>query len=297
MQSTKIIGQLLVAVIVSIGFSSFSLIRADEPIALWDKGESHGNRSNGESNVSIVDPKIGIKVERVHTPAITRFSSDKVTGKRPAVIVCPGGGYHILAWDLEGTEIAKWLNGIGVDAFVLAYRVPKKSEAERFIGPAEDVQRAIQYVRENSESLQVDSGKIGVLGFSAGGHLAAVASTNFADPYLPKELNPKGTSLRPDFTVLIYPAYLVKESSLDLTPEIKIDANTPPAICIHTMDDPVTADSSIGYVRNLKANKVSAELHLFPVGGHGYGLRTSENAVSEWPSRVERWLKTIKVVD
>lgn len=273
-------------------------VPAAEPIPLWpdiapgDKGDL-GEEKDTTKHDSKSDPKKEvIRLGNVSKPTITIFqpAPDKATGA--AVIVCPGGGYNILAYDLEGTEVCEWLNSIGVTGILLKYRVPGRG-GERYTASLQDAQRAMGIVRSRAKDWKLDPKRIGILGFSAGGHLSAAASTNFETRTYPPVDEADKVSCRPDFTILIYPAYLiVKNDVTQLAPEIKVNANTPPAFIVMTQDDPVKVENAYGYGLALKNAKVEAELHLYPTGGHGYGLRPSPKAVSGWPQPAADWLKT-----
>lgn len=240
----------------------------------------------------LAPPGNGKRVDRVQnvtraTLSVYKPAKEKDTGA--AVMICPGGGYNILAWDLEGTEVAAWLNSLGVTGIVLKYRVPRRKNQPPHAAPLQDAQRGLSVIRSKAKEWGLDPKRIGILGFSAGGHLSAAASTNFTRrSYEPFDDADK-ESCRPDFTVLIYPAYLEKD--LQLNPEITVTAETPPAFLAHAYDDGISPNNSIAYFVALKKHKVSAELHIYPTGGHGYGLRKSEHQVHTWPDRCAAWLQ------
>ncbi len=228
-----------------------------------------------------------LRLTNVASPSIAVFPALAGDGRAPAVLVCPGGGYGILAYDLEGTEIAQWLNTLGITAVVLKYRVPDNRE-----GAFADAQRAISLLRHNRRAWGIDAGHIGILGFSAGGHLAARTSAPASGrSYTPVD---DADQLRctPDFTVLVYPAYLA-DAQLALPPEVTISRQTPPAFIVQTQDDKNYIDSSLAYYIAMKSAGKPAELHLFPEGGHGYGLRPSNHAVSGWPDLCGAWLSRV----
>ena len=212
-----------------------------------------------------------IRISNVSEPSLTLFLLEPQEKSTPFVIICPGGGYSILAFDKEGTEIAEWLNSIGISAGVLKYRVPKNRE-----GALADAQQAVRLVRANSKEWNIAPKKVGMLGFSAGGHLT-VACSNSAD--------------RPDFSVLVYPAYLFKNNSIELVDDIKIDDQTPPAFVVQTRDDKNYYRSTLAYSAALDAHGIPVEMHLFAKGGHGYGMRPSSHPVSKWPALCEAWLR------
>jgi acetyl esterase/lipase len=221
---------------------------------------------------------------------------DRATGA--AVVVCPGGGYHILAMDLEGTEVAEWLNSLGVTAALLKYRVPARQGRERHAAPLQDAQRALGLFRSRAAEWGVDPRRIGVLGFSAGAHLSAVVSTRDTPrTYAPVDAADE-VSCRPDFTLLIYPAYLTAQKEGDkIAPELTITSNTPPTFLVQTQDDSVRVETSVFYYLALKQAKVPVEMHLYPSGGHGYGLRRTRDAVTSWPQQAEQWLRGLGMLE
>jgi len=228
-----------------------------------------------------------LRFSEVTNPALEVFLPDHANKNGSAVIVCPGGGYQILAYDLEGTEIAAWLNKLGVTAFVLQYRIPDKKE-----GALQDVQRAIRIVRDNSKKWNIDPNKIGVMGFSAGGSLSARASTLFnIKTYSPADIT-DSLSCKPSFTMLIYPAYLDQGPNLTLTPELKLSNEVSPVFIFQTEDDPY-GNSALVFAAALRNSKLSVELHMLAAGGHGYGLRSGKVAAETWPVLAEKWLKNV----
>jgi acetyl esterase/lipase len=228
-----------------------------------------------------------IRFTEVTDPAIEIYKPDPSLKNGASVIVCPGGGYSILAYDLEGTEIAVWLNKLGFTALVLQYRVPDKKE-----GALQDVQRAIRIVKNNAVEWGIDPEKTGVMGFSAGGSLSARASTLFnIKTYKPVD-NADSLSCRPSFTMLIYPAYLDQGQDLTLTPELKLIKEVPPMYIFQTSDD-TYGNSALVMTSALRKEKLPVELHFLPHGGHGYGLRKGNLAAESWPFLAEKWLDQI----
>ncbi len=285
---------------VLIGLLSASANAAEAPLVIdvWPAAAPGEPSGIGEETAVVGKPGETNSVTRVGnvtkpTLTIYRPAADKANGT--SVVICPGGGYNILAWDLEGTEIAEWLNSVGVTGIVLKYRVPRRPNApkdeEQPVCSHQDAQRAMRLVRSKAAEWKLDNKKIGILGFSAGGHLAARTSTNYETLSYPAIDDADKLSGRPDFSILIYPAYLVTKDMTALTPMIAVNDQTPPAFLAHAYDDGVTADSSVQYFLALKRNKVSAELHVYSKGGHGYGMRPSKNAVVTWPARCEEWLR------
>ncbi len=225
----------------------------------------------------------------VTDPAFEVFLPEKAIRNGGAVIVCPGGGYQILAYDLEGTEIAAWLNRNGYAAFVLQYRVPGKRE-----GALQDVQRAIRIVKKDAAKFGIDPEKTGVMGFSAGGSLSARAATCFSRKTYPPVDKADSLSCRPAFAMLIYPAYLDQGPGNTLTPELKLSADVPPIFIFQTADDQY-GNSAIVMAQSMRNAKLPVELHLMPEGGHGYGLRPGKAAAETWPLLAGKWLeRTLK---
>lgn len=248
-----------------------------------------------------------IRISKVSVPQIEIFKPSKTAGKTPAVIICPGGGYAILAYNLEGTTVAHILNNWGVTAIVLKYRLPSDEIMEdKSIGPLQDAQRAIQYVRENAKQLNIDPQKIGITGFSAGGHLASTASTHFNKEYIS---NPKHISLRPDFSILGYPVISMIDSVthkgsrnnlLGTSPspkmvenfsnELQVSENTPPTFIVLASDDNgVKPRNGISYYEALLKHHVPAELHIYQNGGHGFGTRILEKN-DNWMDLLRVWM-------
>jgi acetyl esterase/lipase len=238
----------------------------------------------------------GVKrITNVSKPTLTIFRPAKEKDTGAAVVICPGGGYNILAWDLEGTEVAEWLNSIGVTGIVLKYRVPRRPDQAKDkppIGPLQDAQRTVSLVRDKAKEWHLDSKRIGILGFSAGGHLAASASTNFDKrAYEPQDDIDK-IDCRPDFAIVIYPGYLVTKDKKELNEDIRVRKECPPVFFAHAGNDPVPVESSVRMYLALKEANVPAELHVYATGGHGFGLRPSKNPCSTWPKSCEGWLRS-----
>jgi len=274
---------------------------APQPIPLWP-GAAPGEQGDIGQERDMTTPKDGkpagkavIRLGNVSKPSITVFRPQgRNTGA--AVVVCPGGGYNILAWDLEGTEVCKWLNSIGVTGVLLKYRVPARKNRPRHEAALQDAQRALSLVRHRAKQWGIQPDRIGILGFSAGGHLAVCASTHFDKrTYEPVDDADK-ESCRPDFALPIYPAYLVQKDTTELAPEIRVTAQTPPTFLVMTEDDKIRVECPIFYYLALKNAGVPAEMHLYPVGGHGYGLRPSEKLVTTWPKRAEEWMRSLGVL-
>lgn len=220
-----------------------------------------------------------LRIQQMPVPTLQKFPVVK-SPKEKVVIVCPGGGYQILAVNHEGTEIAQWLNALGYTAYVLRYRVPDNRE-----GALQDVQRAIRIARAENPGKQV-----GVMGFSAGASLTARAATRFQLPSYTATDETDTQSARPDFAALIYPAYMDEGEHHTLTPELTITEQTPPFFVFQTADDPY-GNSALVISQALRNHKIPVQLHIYEKGGHGYGLRANlAEAASKWPKLMEEWL-------
>ena len=269
-----------------------------KPIALWpgaapgDTGDIGVEKDTTSAKEDKSSPGYVIRLGNVSQPSITVYSppQDKNTGA--AVVVCPGGGYSILAMNLEGSEVCEWLNSIGVTGILLKYRVPVRKEREKHAAPLQDAQRALSIVRHRAKEWSIDPRRIGILGFSAGGHLTATTCANGATRTYTAIDESDTESCRPDFALLIYPAYLATANLAQLVPEVKVTAETPPTFITMTQDDPIHVEGALLYSLALKQAKVPFEMHIYPKGGHGYGLRPTANLVSQWPQRAEGWLST-----
>jgi acetyl esterase/lipase len=237
-----------------------------------------------------------IRIGNVSSPTLTLYTP---TGKSTdaTVVVFPGGGYRILAIDLEGTEVCEWLNSIGITCVLLKYRVPDTGPYPKSTAALQDAQRALGIVRSHAAEWHIDSNRIGVLGFSAGAHLAAALSSHF-DKRLYDSIDAADqVSCRPDFAVIVYPGYLaIAEQNFTTNADIHPTEQTPPSFIVQAEDDPVHVENSTVYFQQLKNAKVPAELHIFAQGGHGYGLRRTELPVTGWPQLVETWLGTIQIL-
>ena len=251
-------------------------------------------------------------VSNVTEPAYQYFRVKEDNIKRPCVIIYPGGGYTILASGHEGIDVAKFFNSIGVNAMVVKYRIPNdKAQNDKSIAPLQDAQQAILLAKTNANAWGIDDKKIGILGFSAGGHLAASLSSHYADVKID---NPSKVSLRPDFQILIYPVITMKDFGhagskenligKDPTPEqiqyysneLNVNEQTPPAFIVHAInDDAVPVQNVHVYDSALKANKVSSTLYLYEKGGHGFGMK-NPTASEQWTTPLTAWIQKRKII-
>jgi acetyl esterase/lipase len=237
------------------------------------------------------------RLTNISKPTLTVFRPDRDKDTGAAVVIAPGGGYNILAWDLEGEEVAAWLNSIGVTGIVLKYRVPRRPDDARDKPPLRalmDAQRAISLVRVKSREWGINPRRIGMLGFSAGGHLTAATATNFDKRSYDALDDTDKESCRPDFAILIYPGYLVEKDSDRLAADMRVSAQTPPTFLAHAGDDRMSPENSVRFYLALKKAGVPADLHIYASGGHGFGLRPSEHPCSTWPQRCAEWMRNQK---
>lgn len=281
-------------------------------LPLWE-GDPPNYRASGES--IHWDTSNIVRVSLVQHPDIAVFLPSPAHATGQAVVICPGGGYHILAYHYEGTDVARWFSSRGIAAFVLKYRLPvSKSNVVPHRSPLMDAQRALRLVRHHAASWNIDPGRVGIMGFSAGGHLASTLSTHFdaGDPDHPDPV--ERMSCRPDFSILMYPvitftgdfmhsgsmkALLGEDPDPDLaryySNETQVTADTPPAILIHSGDDKgVPVENSISYHRALLEHGIPAEMHVYPYGGHGYSLAIGKGHLSTWPDRVLEWINQLE---
>ena len=232
----------------------------------------------------------------VGSPEIYIYPAKNKRSQNTAVLVCPGGGYKRLSYDLEGTEVCSWLNSIGITAVLLKYRVPRREGRPMYKAPLQDAQRALSYVRSHANQLHIHPYRIGIMGFSAGAHLSVMTSTSFKErSYIPFD-KVDSVSCRPDFCLLIYPAFLSGQK-FQLAPEIKVTSEVPPTMIIQTEDDKYFSNSSLFYYYALKEANVPAWLHIYSKGDHGYGLRKRGYQVDEWPLRVADWFRELNLID
>ncbi|AHM61972.1 pectin acetylesterase, family CE10 [Flammeovirgaceae bacterium 311] len=257
-----------------------------------------------------------VRISKVQQPAIEVYLPVKRNATGQAVVICPGGGYGVLAYDWEGTDIAKWLNTKGIAAIVLKYRLPNsRSVLVRHEVPLQDAQRALRLVRYRAKEWNIDPAKIGIMGFSAGGHLASTLGTHFDQKIASNTADAvNALSARPDFMVLIYPVITMKEpythkgsrnSLLGENPdqqlvdlysnELQVKPNTPPTFIVHSTDDEgVPVENSLLFYEALRKNKIPAEMHIYPMGGHGYSLGLQHGYLKTWPDRLYDWLQNLK---
>ncbi len=283
----------------------------DYCLPLWTDKIPNYQKTN---EVEIRDTTNAVRISYVQTPDISVFLPSKGNATGQAVVICPGGGYRILAYDKEGTDIAKWLNSKGIAGIVLKYRLPiSKSNIINHRSPLLDAQRAIRLTRYHANEWNIEQDKIGIIGFSAGGHLASTVGTHFDPGYTSVSDSVESLSSRPDFMILIYPvitfneAYTHKGSRTALlgenpdselvhyySNELQVKNDTPPTFIIHAGDDgAVPVENSLFFYQALKNKGIPTELHIYPKGGHGFSLAIGKSYLETWPDRCIDWLKSL----
>jgi acetyl esterase/lipase len=270
-------------------------------INLWPEGNIPLSIKNNLQE-QVVSTDI-VRIGKVQVPQIEVYLPNKRSITGQAVIICPGGGYSILAYDWEGTDVAKLLNAHGIAAIVLKYRLPDSlSSTAPDQVPLMDAKQAMRIVREKAASWNINPNKIGIMGFSAGGHLASTLSTHFEE------------ETKPNFSILIYPVISMDKSIAHMgsrnnligkqpseemaklySNELQVTANTPPTFLIHATDDQsVPVENSLLYYQALKKNKVPTEMHIYPAGGHGFGLANGNRSLESWPVLLIEWMRGLK---
>ncbi|MDD2598308.1 MAG: alpha/beta hydrolase [Kiritimatiellae bacterium] len=264
---------------------AFALHAEQRIVEIWPAGKIPLLKETPPEKINDSKDDI-VRLTNVSTPTLTIYPAPESAQPAPAVLVCPGGGYSILAWNHEGTEVAEWFNKQGFTAFVLKYRTPGQRDAAFC-----DAQRALRFIRANADEFKVNPAKLGIMGFSAGGHLTVRVSNNYAASlYEPVDSADK-LSCRPDFSVPVYPAYLNQKGTFEMVDEFAISGQTPPTFIIAAEDDHSFVDCSIAYYIALKQAKVPAEMHLFPSGGHGFGMRKRGGSIDTWSDLLATWLQ------
>lgn len=281
-------------------FFQFGFIQArfwpDLPISLFPNGTPGNFTAGKEKYVEgiVVGGFLTVNIVNVSEPTITVYRAPEDISTGSVVIVLPAGGYRLLVADKEGEEICNWLIGLGITAVFLKYRVSDEG-LQQSNAAFQDAQRAIGYIRYHADEYNIDPQRIGVIGFSAGGHLAAKLSNNFdSRSYEPVDDADKVSS-RPDFSALVYPSYLSGDL-FQLASDITVNEKAPPTLLVQAEDDDENIDSSIFYYYALKNAGISSTIHLYDNGGHGFGIRKTEDSAYEWTQRAENWLEEIGVL-
>ncbi len=262
-----------------------------DPIPLWPGGVP------GEASLQLPAESVELKgdhqieiLSNVSVPTLTLYPAENPNGA--AVIVCPGGGYNILAYSHEGTEVCEWLNSLGVTAGLLKYRVPRREGLAKHAAPLQDAQRAIGLMRARAAEWQVDPQRVGILGFSAGGHLATTALTSDGTRSYEPDPMLDAASPVPDVGVLVYAAYLLDEAKPDLlSSEIRVTGETPPAFLVVAHGDEKFVEGSARFYIEMRRKDRSCELHIFAKGGHGFGFKNTDEEIRQWPALAGKWME------
>ena len=277
---------------------------APNVVDLWpgaapgEKGDLPPEADTTKANEGLVAGRRVMRIGNVSKPSMTIFKAAPEKDTGATVLIFPGGAYHILAWDLEGTEVSEWLNKNGVNAIVVKYRVPERQGLEKHTAALQDAQRAVGLVRANAKEWGLDPDRIGILGFSAGGHLSAALAAHVNERTYPKVDTADDVSCAPNFMLLIYPAYLsIKEEGDKINPSVAVTPQHPKTFVVIAQNDGVRPQNAIAYYLELTKNKIPAELHVYATGGHGYGLRDTKELVSTWPDRALDWLRVNHLID
>lgn len=292
---------------------TLSVFGQEHTLPLYPAGKVPNWKDAGEKEQTEV--KEIVRLSLVQEPNIAVYLPPKRIATGQAVVVCPGGGYGVLAYDWEGTSVAKWLNSKGVAAVVLKYRLPNaKSNVTPHLSPLMDAKRAIRMVRAHAPQWNIQASKVGVMGFSAGGHLASTLGTHFDAGNTAAADSVERQSSRPDFMVLVYPVITMdkqythsgsRSNLIGANPapelvqlysnELQVSKATPPTFIVHSTDDKgVPVENSLLFYQALKAKEVPAEMHVYPYGGHGFGLATGRGYLESWPDRCLDWLRSLK---
>lgn len=292
---------------------SMAVFSQDVKLALWPEGQIPNRKNIGEKEKVVTQGGI-TRISQVQKPDITVYLPSGANATGQAVVICPGGGYHILAYNWEGTDIAKWLNSLGIAGIVLKYRLPvDKSNIVSYLSPLMDAQRAIRLVRYHAAEWNIDPHEVGIMGFSAGGHLASTAGTHF-DSGNPGARDPiDRLNCRPDFMILGYPVISMADSIThhgtkkallrsdpspqrvkEFSNELQVTGETPPTFLFLAADDKtVPPENSLVFFEALKKHSVPAEMHIYPEGGHGFSLAIHNPHLNTWTEACARWLQFI----
>ena len=274
--------------LILLGVLSMAIVGNAEPkvVSIWPEGKVPLLKETPPERIKDTNGGI-IRYTDVSNPTLTIFPAPDASAPVPAMLVCPGGGYSILAWNHEGTDVAEFLNKQGLAVFVVKHRVPSNQRDAAFC----DAQRALRFIRFHAKEYNIKPDKLGIMGFSAGGHLTVRTSNNFEKSLYEPIDDVDKLSCRPDFSAPIYPAYLNKKGTFEMVDEFNISDKTPPTFICASETDKSYCDSSVSYFIALKAAGVPAELHLYPTGGHGFGMRKRGGTVDAWMQRLAEWLQ------
>ncbi len=279
-------------------------LETGKAIPIWpgavpgESGNVGAEHDTSDAKSPLIAGKSVVRLTDVSVPTITVYPAPRGKNTGAVMLVFPGGGYSILALDLEGTEVCEWLNSIGVTGVLLKYRVPARAGSPRALAPLQDAQRTMGLARLHAREWGGDPARVGAMGFSAGAHLTAALSNHYEKRAYDAVDEADQLSCRPDFAGIIYPGLLTeKNDGKHLAADMTVTAKTPPSFIAQAEDDPVHVENSILYYMALKEAGVPAEMHLFAQGKHGYGLRGGERPIAtKWPVLEEQWLRSLGVL-
>jgi acetyl esterase/lipase len=303
--------KIFIALLISLSMISMTQAQ-DITMPLWPAGKVPNYQKTDE--VEKTESTDIIRISKVQNPEIAVFLPARKNATGQAVIICPGGGYAYLSYNWEGTDVAKLLNAKGITAIVLKYRLPNsKSNITPYLSPLMDAKRAMRMVRANADQWHINKNNIGIMGFSAGGHLASTLATHFDDGDKNSKDSIERQSSRPDFAVLVYPVITMNKGFTHMgsrnnllgnnpdsslvnvySNELQVTVQTPPTFLVHATDDKaVPVENSLRFYEALKNNNVSAEMHIFPHGGHGFGLALGKGSLETWPDLLVAWMRSL----
>jgi acetyl esterase/lipase len=300
-----------VSLLICLSAFSVGALAADPPLVvdIWPGRAPDDAGIAGEEK--FIELKVGGKpyevggkptkwITNVRKPTLTIYPAPKDNNTGVAMLICPGGGYHNLGWDVEGEEVAAWLNSIGITGIIVKYRCPRRVGdvvGEPPLGPLKDAQRAVSLVRGKASEWGIDPKKIGIIGFSAGGHLAGATATNFdRRTYEPIDDVDK-VSCRPDFAVMLYSGYFKVKGKDELSPTIRTPAAIPPLFIVHASDDRISeAENSVTMYLAMKRAGAPVELHVYAAGGHGFGVRKVDHPCAGWTQRCIEWMRNGEIL-
>ncbi|MCX7876492.1 MAG: alpha/beta hydrolase [Melioribacteraceae bacterium] len=300
--------KIAILTIIVVCISSYNIYSQYQILKLWESKIPYQNKIEDE----VYEPNNIKIIAKVNVPSIEIFSPSERSSNKKAVIICPGGGYKVLAYDWEGIDVARWLSSNGYTAIVLKYRLPDSTTMNKkeFV-PLIDLQRAVRLVRANADKWKIDKNKIGIMGFSAGGHLVSTFGTRYGNSFHEKVDSIDFVDDKPNFMILAYPVVTFKEEfthkgsrkflignrpSTEMVKyfsnELYVSEKTPPTFIFHAQDDKsVPAENSILFYEALTKNKIKAELHIFEEGGHGFSLANSATSLKKWLEILLNWLE------
>jgi acetyl esterase/lipase len=278
---------------------------AQQVLPLWAAGTPEPAHTKGSERTvttptdRLVAGRPILFISDVSKPSLAFYAAPSANNTGVAVLVFPGGSYLRLAYDLEGTEVCTWLNGLGINCIIVKYRVPEEAHYPASVEDLEDAQQAMRLTRSHASEWHIDPKRIGVLGFSAGAHLAVVLGNHPTFSKTGAPISPLAdVDARPNFVTVIYPGYISSAPALkELSDGIDPSSTTPPTFLLQAADDPVHVENVLLYARALKDLHVPVELHVYSEGGHGYGMRPTNLPVTHWPDLVATWLRTIHVLN